>query len=131
MKALVEFWHFWITAAYRGLNYFQSVAETIASFKVSKAATGGVLLKMVFLKISQYSLENICVGISFYYSCEPSVLQLYLKRIQTQVISCEYCKIFKNNYFEEYPWTNASKTFLVFFTKWIFLLNYQKLMYTK
>ena len=24
------------------------------------------------------------------------------------MISCEYCEIFKNNYFEEHPWTSAS-----------------------
>ena len=30
-----------------------------------KAATGGVLLKKLFLKISQYSRESNCVGVSF------------------------------------------------------------------
>ena len=33
--------------------------------KCIQAATGGVLLKKVFLKISQISQENTCVGISF------------------------------------------------------------------
>ena len=32
----------------------------------SEAATGGVLFKKLFLKISQYSQENTCVGVSFY-----------------------------------------------------------------
>ena len=32
---------------------------------VAEATTGDVLKKKVFLKISQYSQENICVGISF------------------------------------------------------------------
>ena len=30
-----------------------------------EAATGGVLDKKAFFKISQYSQENICVGVSF------------------------------------------------------------------
>ena len=32
----------------------------------SEAATGGVLYKKVSLKISQISLENTCLGVSFY-----------------------------------------------------------------
>ena len=40
----------------------------------TEATTGGALLKKAFLKISQYS----------------------------QAFSCEYCKIFKNTYFEEH-----------------------------
>ena len=31
----------------------------------TQAATGGVLLKKVFLKISKTSQENTCVGVSF------------------------------------------------------------------
>ena len=33
----------------------------------TKAATGGVLKKNVFLKISQYSQENTCVGVENFY----------------------------------------------------------------
>ena len=31
-------------------------------------------LKQVFLKILQYSQENICAGVSFWYSCRPETL---------------------------------------------------------
>ena len=34
--------------------------------KSTKAATGGFLLEKVFLKISQISQENTCVGVSFF-----------------------------------------------------------------
>ena len=34
----------------------------------------------------------------------------YLQEIQTQVPSCEYCKIFKNNYFTENLWTITSES---------------------
>ena len=30
---------------------------------------------------------------------------IYLKENRTQVVFCEYCKIFKNTYFEEHPRT--------------------------
>ena len=34
----------------------------------------------------------------------------YLQEIQTQVPSCEYCKIFKNNHFTEHLWTITSES---------------------
>ena len=41
---------------------------------------------------------------------EPANL---LKKPPTQVkFSCEICKLFKNNYFEEHLWTSASKLYL-------------------
>ena len=36
------------------------------------------------------------------------IMQLYLKETPAQVFSCEYCKIFKNTYFEEHLRTAAS-----------------------
>ena len=43
-----------------------------------------------------------------FYSCRAEWLQLYSKVIPTQVLSCEYCEIFKNTYFEEHLQTAAS-----------------------
>ena len=37
-------------------------------------------------------------------------LQRYEKETPTQVFSCEYCKVFKNNYFEEHLRAIASVT---------------------
>ena len=47
--------------------------------------------KKVFLNVLQYSQENTCVGVSFQ------------KQIPTQVLSCEYCEIFKNTLFYRTP----------------------------
>ena len=57
--------------------------------------------KKLFLKISQYSPENVCVGI---FVSKNAVLQpaTFLKETPTQNVSCEFCKIFKNSYFEEH-----------------------------
>ena len=35
-----------------------------------------------------------------------------IKKAPIQVISCEICKIFKNNYFEDHLWTATSKLYL-------------------
>ena len=52
----------------------------------------------MFLKISQISQENTCVGVSF-----------YEKETPTQVLSCKICEIFKNTCFEEHLRTTASE----------------------
>ena len=69
-------------------------------FQFMEAATGGVLQKKVFTKISQISQETPVLGLG---------LQLYYKETPTQVFSCEICEIFKNTYFEEYLRTTASE----------------------
>ena len=51
------------------------------------------LIKKLFLKISQYSKKNSCVGVS-------SVLKLCQKEASTQDFFYEYYKIFKNTCFE-------------------------------
>ena len=54
-------------------------------------------MKKLFLKITQYSQENTC-GVFF-----------QQKEVATQVFSCEYCKIFKKTYFEDYLRKAASE----------------------
>ena len=89
------------------------------SFVHSEAPTGGVLKGPVLRYFAiLYSQENTSVWASF----------------PTQVFSCEYCKIFKNTYFEEHLWMAASvhpmlsKTlqpsfhFALVFVRWHFVL---------
>ena len=56
--------------------------------------------KYVFLKISQYSKENICIGVFN----EIAEVQLF----------CEYCKFFKSSFFHKKPQVNASEKFINF-----------------
>ena len=56
-----------------------------------EAATEGVLQKKVFLKMSQNSQENFIK-----------------KETLAQVLSCEFCEIFKNIFLTEHLWTTAS-----------------------
>ena len=48
------------------------------TFQAAEAATGGDLLKNVFLEISQNSQENTCVRPSFLIKLQASGLQLFL-----------------------------------------------------
>ena len=65
-----------------------------------EAATVGILLKKVFLKILQNSQENTCVGVSFL--IKPQTCNFIKKETPTRVFSCEFFEIFKNTYFVEY-----------------------------
>ena len=55
----------------------------------------------VFLKISQYSQKKTCVGV---FSNKVAAL-----KPPTQVFFCEYCKIFKNNFFYRPPFRRVTR----------------------
>ena len=64
-----------------------------------------MFFKQVFLKISQISQEDTCVGVSF----QQSLLQILLKRhSDTGAFPCEICEIFKNTFFYRTPPLAAS-----------------------
>ena len=48
---------------------------------LTEAANGGVLLKVVFLKMSQNSQENTCVRASFLWTCRPLAYKCIKKRL--------------------------------------------------
>ena len=54
-----------------------------------EAATGGVIIKKLFSKISQYSQENTCVGVVY-------MLQLYQK--------VNIAKFLRTDFIEHLPW---------------------------
>ena len=60
-------------------------------------------VKIMFLKISQNSQKNTCVGVLF------DKLQVFRVETPTQVLSCVICEIFKNICFEEHLWTTTSE----------------------
>ena len=77
-----------------------------------KAATGGVLLKKLVLKISQNSQKkNTCATVSFlivFIRLQALIYKIreacsfIKKEALAQVFSCEFCKIFKNTIFTEH-----------------------------
>ena len=65
----------------------------------------------VLKKFASFTKENLCwslflIKLQF---CGPATLS---KKTPTQELSCENCKHFKNNYFEEHLWASASKPYL-------------------
>ena len=69
------------------------------SASISEAAVFRCFSKQAFLKVTQYSQENTCVGVSFQQSFTLSGLQRYGKGIPTKLFSFEYCKVLKNSFF--------------------------------
>ena len=64
-----------------------------------------MFFKNFVLKFLQYSQENTCAGVFF-----NKVGGLGQK--QTQVLSCEYCKNFKNSFLIEHlRWLPSKKTY--------------------
>ena len=68
--------------------------------------------------IKKAVLKNVAIFIgkhlpwvAFWWIFRLSSRQLYYKEIRTQVLSCEYCKTFKNIYFKGHLWTTASELY--------------------
>ena len=86
-----------------------------SSFPILEAATRGILVKKVFLKISQNSQENTCARISFL---------IKKKKALAQVFSCEFYEIFKNIFFREHLRTTASTIYHIVHS--FFVLSFSK-----
>ena len=67
--------------------------------------------RKLFLKISQYSQENTCVGISFLIKMQAFRAPALLKRDSNTGVFCEHWEIFKNTYLKEHLRTAASESF--------------------
>ena len=68
-----------------------------------EAATRGVLIKKVFLEISQNSQENTCASLSFLLKLSDFIKKERL----AQVFSCEFCEISKKVFFIEHLQTTS------------------------
>ena len=78
------------------LNIISPLTENLSSFK--KQSTE-VFYKKVFLEVSQNSQER------------AQACNFIKKETRAQVLSCEFCEISKNNYFEEGVQTTALVSF--------------------
>ena len=72
----------------------------------TKAATRGILLKKIFLEISQNSQENNCARVSSLMKLQAC--SLIKKETLAQLFSYKFCEISKNTFFTEHIWTTAS-----------------------
>ena len=67
----------------------------------SEAATGSVLSKKVFFKISQNSQENTGTRVAFSIKLQAEACNFIKKEALAQMFSCEFCEIFKSTVFTE------------------------------
>ena len=73
-----------------------------------------------FLKNFSIFIEKPLCWTLFLIKLQASELQLYQKETPTQVFSCEYCKNFKNIYFEEHLQMTAASSY----TNWLISHTY-------
>ena len=93
----------------RSWSYVLSFQATCPS---SKTVTNGIIIsrsnhrrcsvKKVFLKISQNSQENTCVGLAFLLKSQTWGLQLYKYGTPTQMFDFEFGEIFNSLFFIEH-----------------------------
>ena len=63
------------------------------------------VVQKVFLKISQN-----CTRVSFLIKLHALACNFIKKRDSDTGVSCEFCEIFKNNFFTDHLWTTAPET---------------------
>ena len=76
---------FFVKAKVEAVKFNSKISIIYHQIKFWKGIMNRSSIKMLFLKISQYSDE----------------------KAPTQVFSCEHCEIFKNNCFKEFLWTTV------------------------
>ena len=75
---------------------------------MTEAATRDALQENVFLEISQNSQENTSARVSILIKLLPETWSFIKMETLAQVLSCEFCKIYKNTFFTKHVWATAS-----------------------
>ena len=83
-------------------SFFQKCQNIVISNTEGVTATSAVKKRVLFFLILQNSQGGICVGFVFLINLQASSQQLYEKETPTQVFSCRFWKISKNNYLIEH-----------------------------
>ena len=63
----------------------------------------------MFLETSQNSQENTCARVSFLIKLQAEACTFIKNETLAQMVSYEFCKISKNNFFTEHFWGAATK----------------------
>ena len=69
-------------------------------FLLSEVVVRRCSVKKVLLTISQNVHENTCARVSFLIKLQALACSFIKKETLAQVFSCEFCEIFKNNFFQ-------------------------------
>ena len=87
--------------------------------------------RKLFLKISQDSQENTCVGASFLIKMQGFRPPNFIKKRLEHRCFREHWEIFKNTYFEEHLRTAASESFIWFSPAWTNNIRSEKDVFPK
>ena len=80
-------------------------------FLLSEVVVQRCSVKKVFLTISQNVHEKTCARVSFLIKLQALGCSFIKKETLAQVFSCEFCEIFKNNFFQRTRTVAASVLF--------------------
>ena len=76
---------------------------------LAETATWSVLWKMCSEKFHKIFTNIPLPGPLFWYRSRPKASNFIKKETLAQVLSCEFCKFFKNIFFTEHLWATASE----------------------
>ena len=100
-KGLISISHFFGC----GLNATVSIKQNLKSLEnilLPEPVAQRCSVKKVFLKTSQNSQEDTCVGVPFLIKFQaPQALNFIKKETPAQLFFCEFCEILKNTFFTE------------------------------
>ena len=82
----------------------------------SEAVPRRCSVKKLFLKILQNVHENTCARVSFLIKLQVEACNFIKKETLAQVFFCEFCKIFKNSFFNRTPPVAASSVDKTYFS---------------
>ena len=97
----------WYDHVAQSMQYTISVfIKSVRMYKyktIPEIVSWKAFLKKSFLKKSQNSQENTCVGDLFYFSCKAQTCTFIKKKTPRQVFSCEFCEILKQSFIHRTP----------------------------
>ena len=92
----------------RKLDFFNSNEYKVSRIGFTSSHRRCSIKKVAFPVISKNSQENSCARVTFLIKLKASACNFIKKETLAQVLSCEFCKIFKNTLFAEHLYVTVS-----------------------
>ena len=92
----------------RKLDFFYSNEYKVSRIGFTSSHRRCSIKKVAFPVISKNSQENSCARVTFLIKLKASACNFIKKETLAQVLSCEFCKIFKNTLFAEHLYVTVS-----------------------
>ena len=92
----------------RKLDFFYNNEYKVSRIGFTSSHRRCSIKKVAFPVISKNSQENSCARVTFLIKLKASACNFIKKETLAQVLSCEFCKIFKNTLFAEHLYVTVS-----------------------